>query len=157
MDLGSGIRDPGSGKNLFRIPESKRHWNPDPDPQHCLEHLFNPSSNTVLPSPYLLTWGTWNTGSFHHTAPTSLPVGPGTDCTLPHGAPIFHHLLHVRADGLFQSWSKQQDNPLAIAGGKKKRNSTVLSLPFRGLWLCKFISSVPVVILDFLLCVPKKS
>jgi hypothetical protein len=27
MVLGSRIRDPGSGKNLFRIP--------DPDPQHC--------------------------------------------------------------------------------------------------------------------------
>jgi hypothetical protein len=27
MGLGSGIGDPGSGKNLFRIP--------DPDPQHC--------------------------------------------------------------------------------------------------------------------------
>jgi hypothetical protein len=29
---GFGIRDPGSGKNLFRAldPESKRHWIPDP-------------------------------------------------------------------------------------------------------------------------------
>jgi hypothetical protein len=26
--------DPGSGKNLFRIPGSKRHRIPDPDPQH---------------------------------------------------------------------------------------------------------------------------
>ncbi len=34
MHLGSGIRDPGSGKNLFRIPGSKRHRIPDPDPQH---------------------------------------------------------------------------------------------------------------------------
>ncbi len=25
-----GIRDPGSGKNLFRIPGKKRHWIPDP-------------------------------------------------------------------------------------------------------------------------------
>jgi hypothetical protein len=44
---GSGIRDPGSGKNLFRIPGSKmglgseirgskRHQVPDPDPQHWL-------------------------------------------------------------------------------------------------------------------------
>jgi hypothetical protein len=37
MDLGSGIRDPGTGKNLFRIPDSgsriqgsKRHRIPDP-------------------------------------------------------------------------------------------------------------------------------
>jgi hypothetical protein len=28
-----GIRDPRSGKNLFRIPGSKRHRIPDPDPQ----------------------------------------------------------------------------------------------------------------------------
>jgi hypothetical protein len=50
MGLGSGIRDPRSGKNLFRIPGykrhwipdpgSKRHWIPDPDPQHCgFSHL----------------------------------------------------------------------------------------------------------------------
>ncbi len=32
MELGSRIRDPGSGKNLFRIPGSKRHR--IPDPQH---------------------------------------------------------------------------------------------------------------------------
>jgi hypothetical protein len=31
LDPESGIRDPGSGKNLFRIP--------DPDPQHCLKLL----------------------------------------------------------------------------------------------------------------------
>jgi hypothetical protein len=36
MGLGSGIRDPGSGKILFRIrvQGSKRHRIPDPDPQH---------------------------------------------------------------------------------------------------------------------------
>ncbi len=27
------VRDPGSGKNLFRMPGSKRHL--IPDPQHC--------------------------------------------------------------------------------------------------------------------------
>jgi hypothetical protein len=32
---GFGIQDPRSGKNLFRIQGSKRHWIPDPDPQHC--------------------------------------------------------------------------------------------------------------------------
>jgi hypothetical protein len=33
---GFGIRDPGSGKNLFRIPDQglKRHRIPYPDPQH---------------------------------------------------------------------------------------------------------------------------
>ncbi len=35
---GFGIRDPGSGKNLFRIPDPgpKRHRIPDPDSQHYL-------------------------------------------------------------------------------------------------------------------------
>ncbi len=31
------VWDPGSGKNLFRIPGSKRHRIPDPDPQHWSE------------------------------------------------------------------------------------------------------------------------
>jgi hypothetical protein len=34
-DPRSGIWDPGSGKNLFRIQGSKRHRIPDLDPQHC--------------------------------------------------------------------------------------------------------------------------
>jgi hypothetical protein len=36
MGLGSGMRDPGSGKNLFRIPDSgvKKARIPDLDPQH---------------------------------------------------------------------------------------------------------------------------
>jgi hypothetical protein len=36
MVLGSEIRDPGYGKNLFRIPDPgvKKHPIPDPDPQH---------------------------------------------------------------------------------------------------------------------------
>jgi hypothetical protein len=36
-DPGSGIRDPGSGKNLFRIPDPgvKKYPIPDPDPKHC--------------------------------------------------------------------------------------------------------------------------
>jgi len=33
-DPGSGIRDPGSGKNLFRIPDPGVKKAPDPDPQH---------------------------------------------------------------------------------------------------------------------------
>jgi hypothetical protein len=38
MGLGSGIRDPGSGKTYSgsRIQGSKRHRIPDPDPQHCI-------------------------------------------------------------------------------------------------------------------------
>ncbi len=41
-DPRSGIRDPGSGKNLFRIPDPgvKKHPIPDPDPQHCRIHMF---------------------------------------------------------------------------------------------------------------------
>jgi hypothetical protein len=35
MGLGSGIRDPGSGKNLFRIPDPGVKKAPDPDPQYC--------------------------------------------------------------------------------------------------------------------------
>jgi hypothetical protein len=39
MSLGTGIRDPGSGKNPFRIPGSKkRHRIPDPDPHHCKKY-----------------------------------------------------------------------------------------------------------------------
>jgi hypothetical protein len=34
---GFGIRDPGSGKNLFRIPDPGVKKAPDPDPQHCSE------------------------------------------------------------------------------------------------------------------------
>jgi hypothetical protein len=41
MGLGSGIRDPGSGKNLIPDPGSRGQKGtgsriPDPDPQHCL-------------------------------------------------------------------------------------------------------------------------
>ncbi len=35
MGLGSGIKDPGSGKNPSRIQGSKKHRIPDPHPQHC--------------------------------------------------------------------------------------------------------------------------
>jgi hypothetical protein len=48
MCLGSGIRDPGSGKNLFRIPDPGSRGQkgtgsgiPDPDPQHCFLSLKN--------------------------------------------------------------------------------------------------------------------
>ncbi len=44
MGLGSGIRDSGSGKKLFRIPDPGSRGQkgtgsriPDPDPQHCLQ------------------------------------------------------------------------------------------------------------------------
>ncbi len=37
MALGSGIRDPRSGKNLFRIPDPGVKKAPDPDPQHCCQ------------------------------------------------------------------------------------------------------------------------
>ncbi len=35
QDPGTGTLDPGSRKNLSKIPESKRNRIPDPDPQHC--------------------------------------------------------------------------------------------------------------------------
>jgi hypothetical protein len=40
MGLGSRIRDPESGKNLFRIqdPGIKMHRIPDPDPQNCKDN-----------------------------------------------------------------------------------------------------------------------
>ncbi len=55
-DPGSEIRDPGSGKNLFRIldPGVKKHRILDPDPQHCLNrNIFLcwfgfPSSRTQI-------------------------------------------------------------------------------------------------------------
>ncbi len=31
------VLDPGSGKNLFRIPDPGVKKAPDPDPQHCLD------------------------------------------------------------------------------------------------------------------------
>ena len=42
MGLGSGIRDPGSGKNLFRIPDpgvKKGTGSRIPDPQPALQDL----------------------------------------------------------------------------------------------------------------------
>jgi hypothetical protein len=48
MVLGSEIRDPGSGKNLFRIP--------DPDPEVKKHPIPDPGSATLLdPDPYYLT------------------------------------------------------------------------------------------------------
>jgi hypothetical protein len=48
MVLGSRIRDPGSGKNLFRIPFPgvKKAPIPDPDPQHWCYHWFNADLDT---------------------------------------------------------------------------------------------------------------
>jgi hypothetical protein len=50
MDLGSGIRDPGSGKTYsgFRIQGSKRHRILDPDPQHCSYGTSSTSSVLIL-------------------------------------------------------------------------------------------------------------
>ncbi len=64
MVLGSGIRDPGSGKNLFRIPDPGSRGQkapnpgsriPDPDPQHWLQFFFNSffmkNGNLLIPRP----------------------------------------------------------------------------------------------------------
>ncbi len=55
MSLGSGIRDPGSGKNLSRIQGSIRHRIPDPDPQNWFEHA-------LLPAGQCLSIGCFQTG-----------------------------------------------------------------------------------------------
>jgi hypothetical protein len=39
MVLGSGIRYPGSGKNLFRIPDPGVKKHPIPDPHHWKNYL----------------------------------------------------------------------------------------------------------------------
>jgi hypothetical protein len=39
MGLGSEIRDPEKTYSGSRIQGSKKHWIPDPDPQHWLEIL----------------------------------------------------------------------------------------------------------------------
>jgi hypothetical protein len=48
MDLGSEIRDPEKTYSGSRIPGSKRHRIPDPDPQHCLEASIHFSNSLVL-------------------------------------------------------------------------------------------------------------
>ncbi len=50
-DPGSGIRDPGSGKNLFRIQGSKRHRIPDPDSQHCKKVKQCGNMNSICAPP----------------------------------------------------------------------------------------------------------
>jgi hypothetical protein len=40
MLLGSGIQDPGSGKNLFQIPDPGSRVKKAPDPQHCCNPQF---------------------------------------------------------------------------------------------------------------------
>ncbi len=47
-DPGYEIRDPGSGKNLARIPGLKGHRILDPDPQHCLLEKVIVSEKFVL-------------------------------------------------------------------------------------------------------------
>ncbi len=44
MGLGSGIRDPGSGKNLFRIPDPGVQKAPDPG-SGSATHALNSTSN----------------------------------------------------------------------------------------------------------------
>jgi hypothetical protein len=43
---GFGIRDPRSGKNQFRIPESRGHL--IPDPQHSYKHMVTPKVQKPL-------------------------------------------------------------------------------------------------------------
>jgi hypothetical protein len=55
MGSGSGIRDPGSGKNLSRIQGSKRHRIPGPDPQHCFNLFRDMESGQVSHSDKILS------------------------------------------------------------------------------------------------------
>jgi hypothetical protein len=53
MGLGFGIRDPRSGKNLFRIPDPGVKKAPDPgswipDPQHCRERTEEDREEVVM-------------------------------------------------------------------------------------------------------------
>jgi hypothetical protein len=51
MDLGSGIRDPGSGKNLFRIPDPGVKKTSDPGSATLITHLAKIKNlNFFLPS-----------------------------------------------------------------------------------------------------------
>jgi hypothetical protein len=43
--MGFGLLNPGSGKNLFRIPDPGVKKAPDPGPQHWFT-LFTPQSNS---------------------------------------------------------------------------------------------------------------
>jgi hypothetical protein len=48
MDLGSGIRDPGSGKNLFRIPDPGVKKAPDPGSGSATLILSSKNSKKTL-------------------------------------------------------------------------------------------------------------
>jgi hypothetical protein len=48
MVLGSGIRDPGSGKNLFRIPDPGVKKHPIPDPGSRIR-IRNTEKNYITP------------------------------------------------------------------------------------------------------------
>jgi hypothetical protein len=61
MGLGSGIRDPGSGKKTYsgsriRVHGSKRHRIPDPDPQHCYmaKHLVTDTTRYHIYKRYMM-------------------------------------------------------------------------------------------------------
>jgi hypothetical protein len=63
MDLGSGIRDPGSGKNLFRIPDPGVQKAPDPGSGSAtliesvqLAHLRNSNLSKKLQSKLSISW-----------------------------------------------------------------------------------------------------
>ncbi len=69
MGLGSGIRDPGSGKNLFRIPDPGVKKAPDPG-SAILERTI--TSELALRDGYALIFGLlWEVGH-----------GSGPSCTL---------------------------------------------------------------------------
>ncbi len=77
MSLGSGIRDPRSGINLFRFSDPGVKKAPDPDPQHCLtSYCVRIHSSVSSPTHYFLS-RLFSSFSFCH----SLSVVSQSFCT----------------------------------------------------------------------------
>ncbi len=103
MDLGSGIRDPGSGKNLFRIPDPGVKKAPDPGygsatlptrinlylKNKLISWIFLPNCYGCSALPAARKWGPDRTGkepASPHTCPpcsATTPAAGATDFILP--------------------------------------------------------------------------
>ncbi len=84
MVLGSGIRDPGSGKNLFRIPDSGVKKAPDPGSGFPVVPAF-----PVVPDvPVVPAWSVWRS---YRSGFTDVPAFQS------------FQLSFLRAEGLFCS------------------------------------------------------